>query len=258
MGSGRTAGERVFEAYLEAHGYPEPEHEPDLDIPKRPDYLVRRDEVECVCEVKEFNPDEIDSPFHGSGGTTSPTEVLKPIRAKIRAAAKQLKPLADRDPPLAVVLTNPHGAFVPMGEQEIVWAMYGDPVYTMAISTETGAAVGEGRHTTGKHGKLSNDHPYISAIVVIGERRNAADFYEEQAKHSTAETNEERWGEVLGAADRGEVPEGSYYRADCFKTMSPEATPLPNALFDGPNDRLLEVDLEQGAYVQVRGREFTQ
>jgi hypothetical protein len=252
----KTAGEELFEAYLDQHGYPAPEHHPDLGISKRPDYLVRLGEAECICEVKEFNPDEMSLPFSGSGGTTSVTEVLKPVREKIRTAAKQLKPLADRDLALVVVLTNPHRAFVPLAEREVVWAMYGDPIFTFQVDPETGGAVGEERFTTSRHGKLRNDHPYLSAIAVVSERPRAADFYDEQAESSTATTREEKIEEILGFQERGDVPEGSYYRADCFKTMSPEATPLPEVFFDGANDRLLEVDLDKEAYVQVRGREF--
>ena len=256
MSEEKTVGEELFEGYLDQHGYPAPEHHPDLRISKRPDYLVRLGEAECICEVKEFNPDEISSPFIGSGGTTSMTQVLKPVREKIRAAAKQLKPLAHRNLALVVVLTNPHRAFVPLGEREVVWAMYGDPTFTFQVDPETGGGVGEERFTTGRHGKLRNDHPYLSAIAVVSERPGSADFYDEQAESSTATTSEEKIEEIIGFHERGEVPEGSYYRADCFKTMSPEATPIPEVFFDGPNDRLLEVDLDKEAYVQVRGREF--
>lgn len=96
---GRTDGEREFELYLATHNYPEPVFEPHLGIGKAPDYLVTRAGAECVCEVKEFDA-EPPNWIQRGGGTTSMTNVLKPIRAKIRAAAKQLKPLENEGRPL--------------------------------------------------------------------------------------------------------------------------------------------------------------
>jgi hypothetical protein len=51
----RYPGEILFEAYLAEHGYPDPDYEPDLGVPTRPDYLVTRGGAEAICEVEEFD-----------------------------------------------------------------------------------------------------------------------------------------------------------------------------------------------------------
>jgi len=43
MADARTAGEEMFEAYLAAHHQPVPQHEPDLGVTKRPDYVIERE-----------------------------------------------------------------------------------------------------------------------------------------------------------------------------------------------------------------------
>jgi len=39
----RTAGDKMFEAYLAERGFEVPDHEPDLGVETRPDYLVTLD-----------------------------------------------------------------------------------------------------------------------------------------------------------------------------------------------------------------------
>ena len=53
----------MFEAYLAEHGCDVPEHEPDLGVETRPDYLLARDGHTCLCEVKEFAPTNSNSRF---------------------------------------------------------------------------------------------------------------------------------------------------------------------------------------------------
>jgi hypothetical protein len=254
-GADRTAGEREFESYLAAHGYPEPVFEPDLSTDKKPDYLVSRAGAECICEVKEFDAERPGWMQQG-GGTTSMTNVLKPIRAKIRAAAKQLKPLEEEGRPLVVVLTNPYGSWVQLRPQELVWGMYGDPIYEFAVDRQSGSQVGEGTLGVGRHGKLRADHPYISAVVVIGERENAVDFYDRLSEKNRDLPREEALREIFAARDHGEVPKGSYYRADTYRTLSPSAIPLSEVFFNGPRVRLFEYSPANGAFEQTAGPTF--
>ena len=248
---GHRPGERLFEAYLDEHGYPPRVHEPDLGIKRRPDYLVHRNGEECVCEVKEFEETPGRSLRGRGGGTRSMEVVLQPVRNKIRAAARQLKPLADSGMPLVVVLANPVHAVVPLGPREIVWAMYGDPAFRFAVDPRTGGPADDGRFIVTRNGKLRNDHPYISAILVVSEREHAVDFYEQMAARNAHLTANAKMDLIYGARDAGEVPEGSYHRVDVFTTMSPAAVPLPDTLFDGPNDRRFEFDATAGAYVNA-------
>ena len=87
----RTAGDLLFEKYLEQHGLPIAEHEPDLGVSTRPDYVIERDGFRCVCEVKEFARDTMSIPWNAR--TASMETVLKPFRSQIREAVRNLKPL---------------------------------------------------------------------------------------------------------------------------------------------------------------------
>lgn len=245
----------MFEAYLAEHGYERPAYEPDLGVPTRPDYLVRRGDAEVICEVEEFDAEKISLPWTQQRvGTTDMKTVLRPVREKIRAAARQLKPLADDSRPLVVVIANPGDAPVAMGERELIWAMYGDPTFTFTIDPETGGAVDDGQFIAGRHGKLRNDHPYLGAVAIVREREHAVDFYDRLRKGMDGRSADERLDAIFAARDRGEVPEGSYHRLDVFKCVSVAATPVPDDFFDGPNDRLFDFDEKLGAYRQVSGR----
>jgi hypothetical protein len=177
------------------------------------------------------------------------TSVLRPVRNKIRAAAKQLKPLAGSGRPLVIVLANPRGAWVGLAPREMVWAMYGDPAFSFTVDPETGEPVDEGAFTVTRNGKLRNDHPYISAVAVVFQRDHAVDYYEELVAGMEGATADEKMRAINLAKDRGDVPEGHYHRLDVYRTMSAQAASLPAELFNGPKDRLFEFDAEAGAYV---------
>ena len=137
-----------------------------------------------------------------------------------------------------VVVTNPHGAWVNLGEREIVWAMYGDPIVVVPIDTGTGAAVGEPEHAVGRHGKLARDHQYISAVAKLSERQYASDWFDEMGKRYKHLPANERWEHIEAAMGRGEKPEGTYHQVDVFKTLSASAASLSDVFFDGP--RMIE------------------
>lgn len=237
----------MFEAYLAEQGYPEPAYEPELGVAKRPDYLVIRADSEAICEVKEFDAKANPAPM--DGGMRSMEDVLRPVRQKIRDAAKQLKPLRDCGRPLVVVLANPRGAFVRLGPHEIVWSMYGDPAFEFATDAVTGEPIGEGGFIVTRNGRLRNDHPYISAVMVVSARDRAVDFYDDLIAGMEAAPADEKMEAIHRARDLGEVPEGDYHRADVYRTMSTDAADLSRQLFNEPKDRQFEFDAEAGAYV---------
>ena len=136
----------------------------------------------------------------------------------------------------------------------MIWAMYGDPIVVMNIDRATGAAVGDPQHGLGRNGRLARDHQCISAVAVLGWRERAADWYDEMAGHYAELPSDERWRLIAEAEAPGERYEGSYYRADVFKTLSPSAVPLPDVFFDGERDRVFEPNEDGTAYVQARGR----
>jgi hypothetical protein len=249
----KTAGDLMFEQYLREHGYAAVEHEPDLGVAKRPDYVIERAGTRCVVEVKMFDaatrsfPDQ---PF----GTTNAETVMKPVRSQLREAARQLKPLAGSGLPLVVLLTNPHEAMVFLDEHHMVYAMYGDPIVVIDIDPEVGGAVGDPRHEVGRNGRLARDHQYISAVAVLSEREHAADFYDEMNRRYADLPADARWERIEDATTRGERQSGSYHRVRVFKTLSPSAAPLPGVFFEGPHDELFEPNEEGTAYIQARGK----
>jgi hypothetical protein len=168
----RTAGDLMFEAYLRDRGIEAPDHEPDLGAVKKPDYFLKCAGAGCVCEVKEFarNTDSLPTSSQADGSWSMQT-VLRPIRSQIREAARQLKPFAGAGLPLVIVLTNPHRAPVIHGSQEIIWAMYGDPVVRVPASNGIASARGGAIFTVDRNGKLRGDHAYVSAVAVV--RRNS-------------------------------------------------------------------------------------
>jgi len=208
----RTAGDELFEAYLREHQIPVPEHEPDLGVGKRPDYPVTLGGDTCLCEVKEFAPTTNSIP---GSGTWAMTTVLGPIRSKVHDGARQLRAAKGLGYPLVVVLTNPHGAPVILGEREVVWALEGDPV--VKVSVEIGATPAAAVHTVGRNGELRHDHPYLTAVVVMYRAL---------------------W-------------EPEHHAATVYIPNSPDAVPLPDTFFRGPRDRVLEYSYERQAYVAV-------
>jgi hypothetical protein len=151
----------MFEAYLRDVGVDVPDHEPDLGVGKRPDYLVSLDGHSCLCEVKEFAATTNSIP---GAGTWSMDTVLKPIRSQVHEGARKLRAATGLGLPLVVVLSNPRQAAVVLGEQEVLWALEGDPVVQLP---SRGRAVPV--HTVGRNGELRYDHPYVTAVAVLAQ-----------------------------------------------------------------------------------------
>src|SRR5271165_4941938 len=98
----------MFERYLAEHGIAVPEHEPDLGIRARPEYVVEVRGKCCLCEVKEFA--ESTNSLPGAGPWDGKVR-HKPIRTQVHHGARKLREARGRlGMPLVVVLTNPRGA----------------------------------------------------------------------------------------------------------------------------------------------------
>jgi hypothetical protein len=256
--------EAWFDRYVAEHGRDPGEAEPELGIEKNPDRLIRWNDVEVVCEIKQFERD----PFGlllNRVGVLGLTSALRQVRKAIERAAKQLKPLDGSGRPLVVVLANPKQMPVPFSSHEILWALYGDPVWKIPISAATGGPVGEASYGMDRNGQLRNQHRYLSAVVALRHRTLAQDWSAEnierlKAEHQFDPTDLDAAHEfakvvaesAVEAEERGEVPDGDYLFAEVFATMSPSAVPLPSRVFDGPRDTRWEFDAAQGAYVKVR------
>jgi hypothetical protein len=128
----RTEGDDWFEEYLATHGYKPGEHEPDLQhlgVSRRPDFVPRREGQQVVCEVEQFGTNsKLARRLSAQRNiSASDAEVYGPIRHRVAAAAKQLKPLASSGLPLVVVLANPQGAPVDLRISHVLAALYGNP-----------------------------------------------------------------------------------------------------------------------------------
>lgn len=62
---------------------------------------------------------------------------------------------------------NPHGAQILLNPWSILAAMKGDLAYTFPVSRATGGKAGPGGYVLSRNGKLTNDHAYISAVLLI-------------------------------------------------------------------------------------------
>lgn len=186
---------------------------------------------------------------------------MKPVRKAISRAARQLKPLAGGGWPLVVVLANPRGMPVPFSSVEIIWALYGDPVWKITIDPATGEKMGETEYGADRNGQIRNQHQYLSAVVALRHRTLAQDWSdanwarlrEEHGFDSSDPEASSRLAELAlrsaaEAEERGEIPRVEYFFADVFVTKSPHATPLPASVFDGERDSRWEFDEAQDAY----------
>ena len=230
----RTAGDLMFEAYLCEQGYPEPEHEPALGTTKRPDYLLKRNGQRCMCEVKEFNKDTRSTPDQPDG-TVDLKTVLKLIWSQLRQAARQLKEVADLGLPLVVVVTNPHGAWVNLGEREIG---VGD--------VRRSDCRGADRYGTMVRLSVSPSTRWDATANLLAITSTSA-LWRSSANDNTHQTGSTRWASAISIfppmsagstsrspMGRGEKPEGTYHQVDVFKTLSASAASLSDVFFDGP------------------------
>lgn len=261
-----TASEDWFDRYVRDQGHDPGKPEPDLGIQKRPDRLIRWNGVEVVCEVKQFDNDPFGD-WNGQPRTMDMQTALKAVRRPVSYAAEQLKPLAGRGLPLVVVLANPKGVPVPFSSDEVIWALYGDPVWKITIDTETGAPVGEPEYGVDRNGQIRNRHQYLSAVVALRHRTRAQDWTDAlwerlKEEHAPFDPAGDPEGasrvaalaleETQSAEARGEIPNGDYMFADVFVTMSAAAKPLPPNVFDGARDSRWEFDPPTSTYVKVR------
>ena len=248
----RNLSEERFERYLSEQGYGF-DHEPDLDVPKRPDYLVARAGDQALCEVKEFSTTAIRDALRGRrSGFLSDRQTFGAVRNQLDAAARQLKPLAERGIPLVVVLANPHGADVSLEPEDVMAAMYGGPAYSIPIAPA--GATDEGTYFFNRDGAYTAKAAYISAVATLHEWGADQEWADREVKRFKDAWEFLRWAAEERRA--GRVPEGSRRFVHVFHTASAaggKATALPETMFNGPDDAAWAV--VDGAYVQTRGGE---
>lgn len=258
-----TASDLWFEAYLEQEGITGADDpEPDLGVSTRPDYLIARGGAQAVCEVKEFTTSGLmrrTSGPHNRVLTLSDGEVYGGIRKQVGKAAGQLRPLRDRNVPLVVVLANANGVPMELDADAVQAALYGNPTFGGPVYPATGAIVDFGR-IPGRDGRLTNQHEFISAVVVLHRRPLSADardafwwYWRPILRHRYPDR--EDYGIAIATfsqlAPTG--PDGYRYFVEVMHTVSAmdgRAPLLDPQLFDGQHDRVYEPD-RQGFYARV-------
>lgn len=262
----KTTADEWFERYLLDHGFDPGEHEPDLStlgVETHPDYLPTGDAGQIACEVKQFGKDSKLARRLAEQRyvAASDAEVYGPIRNQVAEAAGQLKPLTSRQMPLVVVLANPAGAPVDLSFEHVIAALYGNTQWTVAIDPSVGGAVDEGRFELGRDGKLTNDHAYLSAIILLhrcdlayeASRKILAEAGERfHGEPRTAEERRERMAAAIEELDRHDLPTGHCFRVEVIETLSEVAVPLPEEWFAGGRDRRWRCNAE-GYYEMVHG-----
>lgn len=261
----KTSGDELFEPYLLEHGYQRGPHEPSLaghGIDKRPDFLPRRGCSRIACEVEQFTPGATALERRLADQQTisaSPKEAHGPIRNRIASAAKQLKPLAALQLPLVVVLANPEGARVNLTVEHVLGAIYGNPMFTMRIDPAAGGPVDEGHFEFGRDGKLTNDHPYLSAVALLRRREHRTDRIAEIAAKERRGRDPRDFDEaateamaLLNRLQQEELPEGDYVYLDVIETISNAAVTLPVDSFEGEQDSRWRLNAD-GYFELVRG-----
>jgi hypothetical protein len=241
--------EHRFRRYLEENGYTWKQLDDGSHSGPTPDYRVERDGVAAIVEVKEFTTTQLSRRLAalGPGGTSiGDDESAGPVRSKINAGARQLKPWADSGLPLVILLVNPWGIYLPLASEDLQIAMYGNMVARVPFNQETEELTGPVRLELDRNGALTNRHPFVGAVAVLllwlPPHRSMA----EDLDHFHLRTS--RIQEVT-------LPEGSRFFVDVVETIRAhggQAASIPDALFDGPRDRLWRVDQRARAYRLAR------
>jgi hypothetical protein len=148
----RTEAHRLFEAYLGENHVADAEHEPDLGASARPSYRLVLDGCTCLCQIVELTPTRKSVPR--SGTATSMDAIVEPIRAKVDAGARQLRPATELGHALVVVLIDSQAGSPILNDEEIISALSGDPRAPAAQ----------------RNGELRQVHPHVSAVVAMHPR----------------------------------------------------------------------------------------
>ena len=156
-----TAGELLFQNYLDAMDYP---YEFEKEFPgksKRPDYTVTKNGV-FLFDVKDFDPY---MPLGGGAYDPYPQ-----IREKIRAGKKKFREF--KEYPCSLVLKNNRDAFVHLDSVDIMLgSMYGNSGFTFPVDTKSRRAAGPMKRAFLGGGKMirptHHENTTISALVTL-------------------------------------------------------------------------------------------
>ncbi len=132
----------------------------------------------------------------------------------------------------------------------IVAAMYGDPVMSAPILP--GGSLGEFVMEAGRDGRLSANHPYISAVAVLHRKPQARDWAQDWIPLNRSEyPDPSSLTAALLEAAATDAPGGDDVFLDVVEALSDDAVPLPKAIFNGPLDRRFGAGRTTDEIVQI-------
>ena len=162
----KTKSELLFEELLKERGFEFKRGEEYFEKGRGktcPDYYVKTKYGNIICEVKEFIEPEIHKMIRKvKVASFSSKRILGPIKNKINTASRQLRPYAENEIPMIVILSNPYGFFVDLRNEEIEAAMFGEIGVKIPLSDDK-----ESEWFFGRDGILTNQKEYISAVCVL-------------------------------------------------------------------------------------------
>jgi len=156
-----TAGELLFQNYLDLMGYPYEFEKEFLGKSKRPDYTVTRNGL-FLFDVKDFDP------YMPSGG--GQYDPYPRIREKIEDGREKFKQF--KEFPCSLVLRNNGNVFVHLESVDIMLgAMYGDSGFTFPVDKKLGRGAGPLKRAFLGRGKMIRpthaQNTTISAIITL-------------------------------------------------------------------------------------------
>lgn len=126
-----------------------------------------------------------------------------------------------------------------------VHALYGNPTFDGPYNPATGS-VEYITQVRGRDGELTNDHAYLSAVVLLHRRENAQDAVDQWLDSNRARLDADftdrmkRAVAVLEGVNALDLPDGDYFFVDVIHTTSARtggAPLLSSDFFDRPRDR---------------------
>jgi hypothetical protein len=223
-----TAGELLFQNYLDVVRYP---YEFEKEFPgrsARPDYTVKKDGV-FLFDVKDFDPY---MPLGGGSYDPYPR-----IREKIDAGRKKFQEF--RDFPCSIVLRNNGNIFVHLESRDIMLgSMYGDSGFTFPVGPNVTVANGPLRHAFLGRGKMvhpdSVQNTTISSLITLRYVAVGRELYRmmiRERPNLSIEETLEATAERFPDFDLEEKQLGVIVWENAVARM-----PLPRHLFTGPYD----------------------
>ncbi|OPX84594.1 MAG: hypothetical protein A4E53_03852 [Pelotomaculum sp. PtaB.Bin104] len=133
-----------------------------------PDFYVKTPQCEFLAEVKSFEaPSVIDEAVNRGikVGVVEPKDLLKRLSGACKEAARQLKPYADLNLPMIIVLDNWRRVRIPLNPQYLI-QLFGVIEFRGECNPKKGITERIRPFHGGKRQLGPNLHSYVSAVVV--------------------------------------------------------------------------------------------